>query len=267
MVVLGTLLGLVLILGLQLVQKSWAQATSTAKTSQAPQASEVPKTDQTSQSAHSGQTSQEKMLPNFNSVVLSGLGNLYITQGRNPGLIVKTEAELIPLISATVQDNTLHLDFKNAEDHSRAEVNYYLTVKDINSIQSYSSSTVFIKEGIETNSLTLSIKSFGDMIVTVKVNNLIAKIEGAGRIRAAGSATTQDIQIAGTGEFMGSELNGQKGSVLIEGSGIARVNVSDALSIRVTKEGTVEYCGKPNLAKALSAKAIVQPLDNSLCSK
>lgn len=260
----------VLIFGVYFIQTVWAQDSSAGNSPSKPAATAEGSTPQPAATTlettnSSGKNTQEKTLPNFNSVILAGLGNLHIRQGRDQGLVIKTDAELLPLVSATVDNNTLRLDFKNAEDHSRAEVNYYLTVKDINNIQSYSSSTVFIEDGIETNNLTLEIKSFGDMIVKIKVNTLVAKIEGAGRIRASGIANLQDIQITGTGEFMGNELSGQKASVLIDGTGVARINVTDALTVRILKEGTVGYCGNPNLSKTISTKGVVQVLDDSFC--
>jgi len=208
---------------------------------------------------------QTKILTHFKNVVLSGLGNLYIRQGKEQGLSVKTEAELLPLISAVVEDDTLKLDFKNAAEHSRAEVNYYLTIKDISSVISYSSSTVYIDEGIETNTLTLEIKSFGDMVVKINVDKLIAKIEGAGKIRASGSARVQEIQITGAGEFVGNDLIGQKASIDIEGTGVAKIKAQDSLNIKIPKEGTVRYCGTPNISKEVSAKAIIEALEVGQC--
>lgn len=215
---------------------------------------------------NSGKVSaQPKSLAYFNKVVAAGIGNVYIIQGKDQSLAVKTDADLLPLISATVEDETLTLDFKGAAEHSRAEINYYLTIKDIKSIQSLTSSSIFIDEGIETDELFLEIKSFGEMTVKLKVKQLTAKIQGAGKIRARGNSASQDIQIIGAGEYLGTELKGDDVAVDIQGTGVATVNANNNLKINIPKEGTVRYCGKPNITKEVSAKALIEPAPENLC--
>lgn len=210
-------------------------------------------------------SSQPKSLPYFNKIVAVGIGNLYIKQGKEQNLAVKTEVALLPLISATVEDETLRLDFKGANEYPRAEINYYLTIKDIKSIQSLSSSIIFIEEGIETDELILEIKSFGEMNVNINVKKLIAKIEGAGKIKAHGNAALQEIQINGTGEFIGIDLIGDDIDVTIDGTGIATVKAGHHLKISIPKEGTVRYCGEPSISKEVSATAIVEVVPKNLC--
>jgi hypothetical protein len=210
-------------------------------------------------------SSQAKTLPYFNKIIAVGIGNVYIKQGKEQSLSVKTEAALLPLISANVEDETLRLDFKGAQDHSRAEINYYLTIKDLNSIQSLTSSTIFIEEGIETDSLTLEIKSFGEMNVKLNVKKLVANIEGAGTIKAHGTATSQEIQINGAGEFLGTDLKGDNIAVRIVGTGIASVKPNSKLNITIPKEGTVRYCGQPSISKEVSDKAVIEILPENLC--
>lgn len=210
-------------------------------------------------------SAERKSLPYFNKIIAAGIGNVYITQGKEQNLAVKTDADLLPLISATVEDETLTLDFKGAAEHSRAEINYYLTIKDIKSIQSLTSSSIFIDEGIETDELYLEIKSFGEMAVKLKVKKLTAKIQGAGKIRAKGNSTAQEIQVVGAGEFLGTELKGEDVEVDIQGTGVATVNASGTLKISIPKEGTVRYCGKPNITKEVSDKALIEASPENLC--
>ncbi len=210
-------------------------------------------------------STQPKTLPYFNKIIAVGIGNLHIKQGKEQSLSVKTDAALLPLISATVDEKTLRLDFKGAQENSRAEINYYLTIKDLDSIQSLSSSTVFIEEGLNTNELTLEIMSFGEMNVNLNVKKLIANIQGAGKIKAHGTANTQEIQIKGAGEFIGTELKGEDVAIDIQGTGIATLNASKTLKITIPKEGTVRYCGTPTLTKEVSAKAVIETSPENIC--
>lgn len=210
-------------------------------------------------------SSKPKSLPYFNKIIAKGIGNLYITQGKEQNLSVKTDAAFLPLISATVDNDTLYLDFKGAEEHSQAEINYYLTIKDIQSIKSLTSSTIFIEEGIETDELILEIMSFGEMNVKILVKKLTANIQGAGKIKAHGTSIQQNINIIGTGEYIGTDLKGEIGNINIQGTGVATVNINKTLKITIPQEGTVRYCGTPEVSKEVSSKAIIEVAPGNLC--
>lgn len=210
-------------------------------------------------------SSKPKSLPYFNKIIAKGIGNLYITQGTEQTLSVKTDAAFLPLISATVDDETLYLDFKGAEAHSQAEINYFLTIKDIKSIKSLTSSSIFIEKAIQTDELTLEIMSFGEMNVNISVKKLTANIQGAGKIKAHGNSNQQDINIIGTGEFLGTDLKGEVANINIQGTGIATVNINKTLKITIPQEGTVRYCGTPEVAKTVSNKAIIEASPGNLC--
>lgn len=208
---------------------------------------------------------QSRTLPNFSRIVLSGIGNLYITQAKEQSLVVKAEACLLPNVQATVKDETLYLDFKKASEYSRAEVNYYLNIKDLTSIQSFSSAVVYIQEGLETEELTLEINNFGEMDVTLSVNKLIARIEGAGKIKAIGRADEQEVYIGGAGEFIGPKLKGRSVAVNITGTGDAKVDAQAELSATILGDGSVGYCDSPAVAKKVSGKGVVEPLSEKEC--
>jgi len=208
---------------------------------------------------------QSKTLQYFSKVVLSGIGNLYIKQAKEQSLVVKAEPSVLQRVKAFVKEETLFLDLQGASEHNRVDLAYYLTVQDIKNIQSFSSSTVFIEEGIKTDELTLSIKSFGEMNVNVNVGKLIVNIEGAGKIRARGFASEQAIDINGAGEFVGNRLLSDKVAINIMGAGVAKANASDQLIIKIPREGSVKYCGQPSITKDISRQGIVEPLDMGEC--
>lgn len=210
-------------------------------------------------------SSQTKKLQYFDTIVLSGMGNLHIKQSEEQSLVVKAEPAVLQLVKAFVKDNTLFLDLQNASKLEKVELNYYLTIKDIKSIQSFSSSAIVIEDPIKLDKLTLSIKSFGEMNVNLNVSKLIAQIQGAGKIKARGVAKEQIVQIDGAGEFIGNTLKGEKVSVEITSAGVAKTNASDQLLIKIPQEGTVQYCGQPSVSKEMSKDGKVEPLDESQC--
>jgi hypothetical protein len=209
--------------------------------------------------------SQTKSLQYFNSIVLSGVGNLYVKQSDEQSLVVKAEPAILQLVKAFVKDETLFLDLQNASKLERVELNYFLNIKDVKNIQSFSSSSIFIEEPIKTDELTLSIKSFGEMNVNLNVSKLIVQIEGAGKLKAKGTAVEQIVKIDGAGEFIGNTLKGEKVAINITSAGVAKANASNQLVINIPQEGTVQYCGQPSISKEISKNGKVEPLEDGQC--
>lgn len=209
--------------------------------------------------------SQTKKLEFFNAIELSGVGDLHIIQSDEQNFTVEAEDSILPLIKTYVKNKTLYIDLKNASKHAEDKINYYLNVKNLEKIKSYSSSTVFIKDGFKTEELILSIDGFGVMDANLNVLRLIAEISGGGKVNASGMAEEQGIEISGTGEYNGNKLAGKIASLKIKGSGIAKMNLSEKITVIIPEDGTLKYCGKPNLIKEVSKSAIVESLDQAEC--
>src|SRR5690349_11249963 len=96
-------------------------------------------------------------LQHFDTISLSGVGNLYIKQADQENFTLEADDTLLPLIKVSVQDKTLYIDLANASDHLRAKINYYLNIKTLNSITASGLTNVFIPNGLQTDTLTLSI--------------------------------------------------------------------------------------------------------------
>lgn len=229
-------------------------------------ADEAKKTDEAKKPAATEKAPIKKQdLKPFTAVTLSGVGNLHITQSKQEGLTVEAPDELLPLVMVYVKDRTLYIDLKDASKHSEAKINYYLSVKNLDNIISYSSSGVYIKDGLEGNSLNLSIGNLGEARILVNVNKLAMKIDGGGKIEAKGSAVEQQITINGAGEINARKLSGSSATVNITGSGEISTKVTDKLAVTIAGDGIVRYCGKPQITQEISTNAKVEALNEKEC--
>lgn len=204
-------------------------------------------------------------LPPFNAISLSGMGDLYITQADEQNLMVEAETTLLPLVEVSVRNKTLYLNVKNAAQHKQAKITYYLSIQAIQSIRSSSSSSIVIKDGLETDLLTLSLSNFGYANLNIRVKKLVAKIDGGAKLELQGSAQEQVIQIIGAGEVDAKKLVGSKAVVDIGGNGIVSAHVSDSLAASISGAGVLGYCGDPVLIKEISNNATVSALEAKNC--
>ncbi len=210
-------------------------------------------------------TSEAHDLKPFTAVSLSGIGNLHIKQSTEQGFTVEAEKSLLPLVIVYVKDKTLYIDLKNAADHTDAKIDYYLNIKELVKVDSFSTSTVYITNNFSGNELTVTLNGLGEADMSIDMKKLILNINGGSKVIASGNANEQAIAITGAGEYKGGKLSGQTGSVSIAGSGLANVHISDNLTIKISGEGVVNYCGTPTITKDISGKGIVTPLDEGQC--
>ncbi len=204
-------------------------------------------------------------LPKFNGISLAGIGDLYIQQSTDEGVTVEADDTLLPLIKVEVQDKTLYLDLKNASQHTQAKIKFHVNVKDLQKIDSNTSSTIFIKDPFKTDTLNVYVSGLGEADLNLNVNKLNAKIDGGAKIEAKGIASEQTIVINGAGVFNGAKLTGQNANSVVSGSGIAKINVTASLTLTVSDDGIVKYCGRPVVNKQTSGSSLIRALSKTEC--
>lgn len=212
-------------------------------------------------------TSQKKELGHFTSVSLSGLGDLYIKQSKEENFTVETPDEVLPLVIVYVKDGVLYIDVKEASKHSEAKINYYLNVKELQKVTSFSSSNVYIKEGLEGKSFDLSIGNLGEANIRVTVDKLNARIDSGGQITLHGSAKEQNYTINGAGEINANNISGKIATATIKGSGSIVTEVTEKLSANINGDGVVKYCGNPDISRNITGKGKIEALSEKECNK
>jgi len=201
-------------------------------------------------------------LQHFEMINLSGVGNLYIKQTDQENFTMEADEELLPLIKVNVKDKTLYIELMDASNHLKANIKYYLNIKTVNSITATGLTNVFIPNGLQTDTLKLSISGFGsEAHININVKQLTAKVDGGAKVEASGVAGVQMVEIHGAGEFDGTKLVGDTATVSIDGSSIAKTNISGKLSVDISGDAEVKYCAKPDITKKISDNGKISRLE------
>lgn len=178
-------------------------------------------------------TSESRNVSGFDEVELNGIGNLSIDQTGGESLTVEAEEDVIPKIQTEVVNNRLIIGPKPNTTIDTAEpINYKLTVKDLNALKVSGSGNVDAQD--------------------INTDKLAVTISGAGDVKMAGKADSQDVEISGSGDYQAGDLESKEVKVDVQGSGSAIVNVSDELDAKVSGSGSVEYIGDPTVNQDVS---------------
>lgn len=201
-------------------------------------------------------------IKDFNAVKIQGLGTLYIKQGNIEELIIKYPANLTFKIHSSVTNNTLNIFPEDNIKHpinffSRPGIQYYLTVKHLENISCVGSISVVIKEALQADKFNLYLSGSSKVEIAINVQKLEVYISGSSSVIALGNAQEQEVHISGSGKMDGTKLLGKKSSLYIKGSGLALVNVTDELNLKISGSGSIKYQGTPKVIQEISGSASV----------
>jgi hypothetical protein len=186
----------------------------------------------------------------FHAISLDGVGTVNFTQDDATTLTVEAEPEALPLITTEVQDGTLHIQTKVLSVkaiHLKHPPVYSITSPNLDQVELRGAGRALIGR-LKSDQLVVSVDGAGDVRLTNQMLGACRiKIAGAGNIKAAGIATTQQIDITGTGNFSGEQFVGETVKVNIAGAGRAKVHATEDLAVDIGGIGSVTYVGEPRI--------------------
>lgn len=204
--------------------------------------------------------SESREVSDFDAVVLSGSGNLTITQGDREALTVKADDNLMELIETKVRNGTLYLGFKagvNIINTSRA-VQYELTVRDLSAL-TISGSGNASADSLVGEEFVLTVSGSGEVqIDKLTASESTVTISGSGDVDVAGAVEQQSITVSGSGHYRAADLVSSSATVQISGSGDAIVWVAETLNVTVSGSGNIEYYGNPQINQQVSGSGNIR---------
>jgi Putative auto-transporter adhesin, head GIN domain len=181
---------------------------------------------------------QSRTVAAFDRVEIRGIGELTLRQGP---LSVEVEADdnIIPLLESTVDNGRLTLKIRDNT-----------SFRNINTLR-------WIVSTPDLTEIDLSGLARVDA-TDIKTPYLAVSISGGGQVVLRGEAESQKVSISGLGDANLSELTGKRGIVEISGGGQAHINISDALSAKITGLGEIKYRGNPTTSEEVSGLGTIR---------
>jgi hypothetical protein len=192
---------------------------------------------------------ESRQVSNFNSIDLSGSGEVILMQGDREALTIETDDNLMQYVEAVVRAGTLELRIKNGVDIIQpTRLVFYVEIEDLTGV-SISGSGDLEANQVETDRLYATTSGSGD----IQIAELIAKevmisISGSGEISLAGKAEAQEAAISGSGKYQAGDLCSRSVVVEASGSGDATVCATETLDVTLSGSGNVDYYGHPSIS-------------------
>lgn len=194
--------------------------------------------------------SESRPVSGFDRVSLGGIGNLLITQGDQESLTIDAEDNVLPRITTNVSGGQLSIGYDTRGLNwvqPTKPVDFHLTVKSLQEIDLGGSGSIQTS-GLHAGQLAVKIGGSGSATLNgLAVTGLDVEIAGSGSITASGTADSQQVRIAGSGNYRAPDLVTQTTQISVTGTGNTVVNVARTLSVSITGNGSVQYIGSPSI--------------------
>jgi hypothetical protein len=199
----------------------------------------------------------------IDTLVVNGDIDVELVQDGTAQVVIDAPAGIAKHIQSTVEHGTLTID---EDSHQILGIFFsrnshpFITVHlpQLNEIRISGAADLMVGNWSSPADLRLELKGSGDLEIShLVVRKITTVIEGSADVTLSGSASEQDVRIAGSGDYRATDLKSGTGAVAILGSGDVSVWVQDALAVTLKGSGDVEYFGSPTLAQSIKGSGNV----------
>jgi hypothetical protein len=195
----------------------------------------------------------ERNLSGISQVKISGIMNLYLSQGDNESLRIEGDEKAISLLEITENGDLLEIGYKDEDNVKNIFEDFtpdiYLTVSDLRKLSFDGVVNIESENTFQVEELTIIGDGIGKIDLEIEAKMIDASFNMMGSIVLRGQVETIKLSNEGMGKIDASKLIAQK--MNLSSSGIGKVDVfcEDELSITVNGIGSVNYSGNPKVIK------------------
>lgn len=211
---------------------------------------------------------REFKLASFDEIASETVIDIEIVQGDTQKVIVEGHENMMNFIELKVLNNKLFVDLKDGS-YTHFELKVYVTIPTLKEVELESTGNVYIGEFTNLESLNLYSSSTGNIdaegvfeienelnVRSSSTGNIFMKFNcdevdvratSTGNVTLKGSCNIQQVELDGTGNYNAFDLFSKECTVSTDGTGDARVNVSDILNAKIRSVGSIYYKGNPKV--------------------
>lgn len=198
----------------------------------------------------------------FDRVILTGMGDLTVTQGDSERLEIEAEDNVIPHITTKVSGGILEIGFDRKTIIPTEAVKFNLTMRNVRGLETKGVSNIQ-SSGITTDQLNIVISGTGNInLRNLNAGKLTVTVSGAGNFNAEGKADEQKITMSGAGNYNGEDLESKVSEISISGLGRATLWVTDQFDATISGTGGIDYYGSPQVSQKISGLGSIKHMGN-----
>jgi len=206
---------------------------------------------------------EQRNLPEFNSILLKALGNVVVSRGGEQSVTVTSNRDIVASILTEVNNGELVISIKETFPLwllSFPNIEIRVVMKDIRRLKVAGVGKLRSEQPLEADTLEVLNTGVGGIHLQVKANKLVTKLKGVGEIELEGETTEHEVEISGTGKVNAYRLVSKNAVVSSSGIGECLVHVTEKLSVDSSGIGKVKYRGAPVVQSKQSGMGSIESI-------
>lgn len=190
-------------------------------------------------------TEERTVTDSFDGIDVSQGISVYITQGDEEKITVETDENIQELLKTTVTKNGILKIFFDEPVRNVKTKNVYVTVKNVQLLESSSGSSITAEEAIHTESIQLKSSSGSSIRVDVVSTNTITKSSSGSSIKLIGKTNSLDAKASSGSTIRADRFEASEVEAKASSGASIEVYATDILAADASSGGSIEFNGNP----------------------
>ena len=197
-----------------------------------------------STTGHNNVVTQDRRVPSFHALKVSGGIDVELSQGNEQKLIVEADENIIALIRTEVKDGVLNI-FHEEKYQNAQTMKIHLTFKQLDAITASGGCDIESKQKLTFTNLKTDISGGCDIRLNCKAKDMVCIHSGGSDAELSGEAESCTFNVSGGCDVKASEFHLKKCTIDASGGSDVTVYVTGELTIDAAGASDVTYYGKP----------------------
>jgi hypothetical protein len=196
----------------------------------------------------------------FSGISFGVAGELHLVQGTDFSVVLEGDRDVLRNTETYVKGDRLIIRDNRRVSFRSEKITVWITLPEIDFIAVSGSGTIYAKEQVVCEELTLGVSGSGSLIM----KNLAAReahcsISGSGFVELNGPGALEcGVSISGSGKFSAEEFKIGEMDISVSGSGNCKCYVVKSLEASISGSGNVYYSGDPSVNARISGSGKVR---------
>ena len=192
-----------------------------------------------------------RRLDDFHALHAAGPFDVVLERSNTNTVRTEGDADAAARVTMEVKDGTLRLGWEQGLRHgwgNNARLTVYVTCRQLDAIKSSGSGNLTCRAPLTGTRVEVANSGSGNLtLAALEAETVTVSNAGSGNMTLAGRVGRQELRVSGSGNVGAFGLVCTDAEVVISGSSNVDLNVTGALSARISGSGNVRYRGNPRL--------------------
>jgi hypothetical protein len=182
----------------------------------------------------------------FHGIDVGGAFEVILIKANKEKVVLEIDDNLMPYVTTKVFGGILEIDNKK-DFRNPTELKVTIYYKSIDEIDLSGAASIYSDDVLTTESLEIDASGASDIELKLDTDYLEADFSGASKVEFSGRAESVEVETSGATVYRAVDLETKSCELDASGAAVARIWVTEELSLEASGASSVRYKGSPSI--------------------